>query len=120
MTTMKRAKTTPTTFRVVLELSDRYRRMCRKLLISAPDPAIWRSHDPRMPEGALRTIICSCNVISDHDVREAVLSADAELCSIAQVYNWLGRLMHCGRCFRSVRRILQERHSSVGRYRGIS
>jgi len=56
-------------------------------------------------------IICSCNVISDHDVREAVVSADVELCSTAQVYNCLGCLVHCGLCSRSVRRILQERHA---------
>ncbi|MCC8944866.1 (2Fe-2S)-binding protein [Bradyrhizobium sp. Arg62] len=53
-------------------------------------------------------IICSCNVISDHDVRDAVESANIELCSTAQVYNRLGLLVHCGLCSRSVRRILQE------------
>jgi bacterioferritin-associated ferredoxin len=53
-------------------------------------------------------IICSCNVISDYDVRDAVESADIELCSTAQVYNCLSHLVHCGLCSRSVRRILQE------------
>jgi bacterioferritin-associated ferredoxin len=53
-------------------------------------------------------IICSCNVISDHDVREAVVSADVEVRSTAQVYNCLGCLVHCGLCSHSVRRLLQE------------
>ena len=41
-------------------------------------------------------IICSCNVISDHDVREAVASTDVEVRSTAQVYICLGHLVHCG------------------------
>ena len=53
-------------------------------------------------------IICSCNVISDHDVREAVVSANIEVRSTAQVYNCLGCLVRCGLCSRSIRRILQE------------
>ncbi len=53
-------------------------------------------------------IICSCNVISDHDVRDAVESVDIELCSTAQVYNCLRHLVHCGLGSRSVGRILQE------------
>jgi bacterioferritin-associated ferredoxin len=64
-------------------------------------------------------IICSCNVISDHDIREAVVSSDVELCSTAQVYNCLGRLVHCGLCSRSVRRILQKRRAGFAGYRGF-
>jgi bacterioferritin-associated ferredoxin len=54
-------------------------------------------------------IVCSCNVISDHDIRDVVVSADAELCSTAQVYDCLGCLVQCGLCSRSVRSILEER-----------
>lgn len=53
-------------------------------------------------------IVCSCNVISDHDVRDVVVSTGDELCSAAQVYDCLGCSVHCGRCARSVRRILRE------------
>lgn len=53
-------------------------------------------------------IICSCNVISDHDVRNAVVSAEAKPCSTAQVYDCLGGFIQCGRCARTVRRILDE------------
>jgi len=53
-------------------------------------------------------IICSCNVISDHDIRGAASTDDA-LCSAAQVYDCLGCAVRCGRCSQSVRRILEER-----------
>ena len=56
-------------------------------------------------------IICSCNVISDHEIRNVVVSAEAELCSTAQVYDCLGCPVQCGLCSRSVREILQERPS---------
>jgi hypothetical protein len=56
-------------------------------------PQSGRAHDDRMPEGTPGMIICSCNVISDHDVREAVVSADVELRSTAQVYTCLGCLV---------------------------
>jgi hemoglobin len=53
-------------------------------------------------------IICSCNVISDHEVRTVLVSAEANPCSAAQVYDCLGCIVQCGRCARSVRRILEE------------
>ena len=62
-------------------------------------------------------IICSCNFISDRDVREAVVTADVGVCSTAQVYNCLGHLVRCGHCSRSVRTILQERRAGLA---GIS
>ncbi|MGV7214652.1 (2Fe-2S)-binding protein [Bradyrhizobium sp. UFLA05-112] len=62
-----------------------------------------------MPESALRMIICSCNVLSDRDIKEAVASAEADLNSTAQVYNCLGCLVHCGLCSRSVRRLLRHK-----------
>jgi bacterioferritin-associated ferredoxin len=59
-------------------------------------------------------IICSCNVISDHEIKEAVVSADVELYSTAQVYDSLGRLVQCGLCAHSVRAILQEWRAGFG------
>ncbi|HTO61558.1 MAG TPA: (2Fe-2S)-binding protein [Bradyrhizobium sp.] len=61
-------------------------------------------------------IICSCNVISDRDIRDAVVSADVELCSTAQVYDCLGCSIQCGLCSRSVRRILEERPAGCLEY----
>ena len=54
-------------------------------------------------------IVCSCSIISDHEIRDVVVSADAELCSTAQVYDCLGCAVRCGLCSHSVRQILQER-----------
>ena len=51
-------------------------------------------------------IVCSCNVLTDQDVRSAV---DAERTrSISQVYAGLGCSAQCGRCARTIRRIMDE------------
>ncbi|WP_280711458.1 (2Fe-2S)-binding protein [Bradyrhizobium sp. BR13661] len=62
-------------------------------------------------------IVCSCNIISDHDIRGAVVATDDELLSAAQVYDCLGCTVRCGRCSQSVRRILDERSSRCAQYR---
>ena len=51
-------------------------------------------------------IVCSCNVLSDHDVRTAV-SAEAPR-STGQVYRCLGCSAQCGRCARTIRKIMDE------------
>ncbi len=52
-------------------------------------------------------IVCSCNVISDHDVRSAVKTAPAAR-TTGQVYGCLGCSAQCGRCARTIRRIVDE------------
>jgi bacterioferritin-associated ferredoxin len=51
-------------------------------------------------------IICSCNVLSDQDVRSAVTEEQTR--SISQVYGCLGCSAQCGRCARTIRRIIDE------------
>jgi bacterioferritin-associated ferredoxin len=51
-------------------------------------------------------IVCSCNVLSDSQVRAAV--ADATPRSAAQVYGCLGCSPQCGRCLVTIRRIMSE------------
>ncbi|MGH6664181.1 MAG: (2Fe-2S)-binding protein [Pseudolabrys sp.] len=51
-------------------------------------------------------IVCSCNVLSDHEVRSAVTAAAPRTAS--QVYNCLGCSAQCGRCARSIRKIMDE------------
>jgi len=54
-------------------------------------------------------IICSCNVLSDHDVRDAVCSATVDLPrSAKQVYDCLGRNVECGRCARTIKTIIDD------------
>jgi bacterioferritin-associated ferredoxin len=52
-------------------------------------------------------IVCSCNVLSDQDVRMALT---AEQCprTTGQVYGCLGCSPQCGRCARTIRRIMDE------------
>lgn len=51
-------------------------------------------------------IVCSCNVLSDGDVRTACNSGDAR--TAGQVYRCLGCSPQCGRCARTVKRIMDE------------
>jgi bacterioferritin-associated ferredoxin len=53
-------------------------------------------------------IVCSCNVISDHDIRQAVKSADDLPRSPKQVYGCLGCSAECGRCARTIKTIIDE------------
>jgi bacterioferritin-associated ferredoxin len=57
-------------------------------------------------------IVCSCNVLSDTDVRTA-LSAEQTPRTTGQVYGCLGCSAQCGRCARTIRRIMDEALASV-------
>ena len=52
-------------------------------------------------------IVCSCNVLSDHDVRTAC-QAETRPRSAGQVYGCLGCSAQCGRCARTIRKIMDE------------
>jgi bacterioferritin-associated ferredoxin len=51
-------------------------------------------------------IVCSCNVLSDHDVREAARGAVKR--STSHVYGCLGCSAQCGRCARTIRKLIDE------------
>ncbi|MBI5322223.1 (2Fe-2S)-binding protein [Bradyrhizobium sp.] len=53
-------------------------------------------------------IVCSCNVLSDHDVRNAVNASSDLPRSAKQVYDCLGRNVECGRCARTIKTIIDE------------
>jgi len=53
-------------------------------------------------------IICSCNVLSDHDIRSAVSTASDRPRTAGQVYGCLGCSPRCGRCVRTIKRIMDE------------
>ena len=53
-------------------------------------------------------IVCSCNVLSDHDVRNAVSTADEVPRNPKQVYGCLGCSAECGRCARTIKTIIDE------------
>ena len=53
-------------------------------------------------------IVCSCNVLSDHDVRSAVTAASDVPRTAKQVYGCLGCSAECGRCARTITQIMTE------------
>jgi bacterioferritin-associated ferredoxin len=53
-------------------------------------------------------IVCSCNVLSDQDVRSAVSAADAFPRNAKQIYGCLGCSAECGRCARTIKTIIDE------------
>jgi bacterioferritin-associated ferredoxin len=52
-------------------------------------------------------IICSCNVLSDHEVRTAIATG-APPRTTGDLFRCLGCSAQCGRCARSIRRIMDE------------
>jgi bacterioferritin-associated ferredoxin len=53
-------------------------------------------------------IVCSCNVLSDHDVRNAVGAAEQLPRNAKQIYGCLGCSAECGRCARTIKTIIDE------------
>jgi bacterioferritin-associated ferredoxin len=62
-------------------------------------------------------IVCSCNVLSDHEIRNVVRASREQLLSAPQIYDCLGCSIRCGRCARAVKRIITEA-STLADYRG--
>jgi bacterioferritin-associated ferredoxin len=52
-------------------------------------------------------IVCSCNVLSDAQVKSAVASA-APRPRMSSIYALLGCAAKCGRCTRNIKTILEE------------
>jgi bacterioferritin-associated ferredoxin len=53
-------------------------------------------------------IVCSCNVLTDHDVRSTLADRKEKPRTTGQVYGCLGCSAQCGRCARTIRRIMDE------------
>src|SRR5436309_12043279 len=53
-------------------------------------------------------IVCSCNVLSDQDVRNAVSASGDLPRSAKQIYGCLGCSAECGRCARTIKTIIDE------------
>ena len=58
-------------------------------------------------------IVCSCNVLSDHQIRTVTAANDVRATS--EVYRCLGCSAACGRCVRTIRNIMDEVHAAVVR-----
>jgi bacterioferritin-associated ferredoxin len=65
--------------------------------------------DAASPKGLLLSmIVCSCNVLSDDDIRAAVADSDDAMRHAKQVYGCLGCSAECGRCARTIKTIIEE------------
>ncbi len=53
-------------------------------------------------------IVCSCNVLTDHDVRKAISVTQMPPRTPGQVYGCLGCSAQCGRCARTIKKIMDE------------
>jgi len=53
-------------------------------------------------------IICSCNVVSDHEIRDLVVTVGTQPLNARLIYGCLGCSMRCGRCARTIQCILDE------------
>jgi bacterioferritin-associated ferredoxin len=53
-------------------------------------------------------IVCSCNVLSDQDVRGTLAGNAVTPRTAGEVYGCLGCSPQCGRCARTIRRIMDE------------
>jgi bacterioferritin-associated ferredoxin len=60
-------------------------------------------------------IVCSCNVLSDHDVRDAVNASEDLPRNAKQLYGCLGCSAECGRCARTIKTIIDEALGSCAR-----
>lgn len=58
-------------------------------------------------------IVCSCNVLTDGDVRSAC-QAEVKPRTAGQVYGCLGCSAQCGRCARTIRKIMDEALEAAG------
>jgi bacterioferritin-associated ferredoxin len=65
---------------------------------------------PGFPE----MIVCSCNVLTDHDVRSTLSDSEDAPRTTGQVYQCLGCSAQCGRCARTIRRIMDEAVTATG------
>ena len=63
-------------------------------------------------------IVCSCNVLSDHDVRATLTAGERTPRTTGQVYHCLGCSAQCGRCARTIRRIMDEALATAAPVRG--
>jgi len=53
-------------------------------------------------------IVCSCNVLSDDDVRNAVNASEHLPRNAKQIYGCLGCSAECGRCARTIKTIIDD------------
>jgi bacterioferritin-associated ferredoxin len=57
-------------------------------------------------------IVCSCNVFSDHQVRSTIAAAGRRP-RMSQIYGGLNSSAKCGRCARTIKRVIDDTQSDT-------
>jgi bacterioferritin-associated ferredoxin len=57
---------------------------------------------------AAAMIVCSCNILSDQDVRAIASNPAYVPPRVAEIYDRLGCSAECGRCARTIKMIIEE------------
>jgi bacterioferritin-associated ferredoxin len=71
--------------------------------------AVFNIDGAASPKGpSVFMIVCSCNVLSDDDVRNAVNASEPLPRNAKQIYGCLGCSAECGRCARTIKTIIDE------------
>lgn len=58
-------------------------------------------------------IVCSCNILSDQDIRKIAVDPDYVPPRVVEVYRRLGCKAECGRCARTISSIIQDSLSAL-------
>jgi bacterioferritin-associated ferredoxin len=56
-------------------------------------------------------ILCSCNIISDRDIRACVKPCGASADKARDVFRCLGRTPKCGRCVRKIQSLFEQENA---------
>ena len=59
-------------------------------------------------------IVCSCNILSDQDVRAVMTNPEYVPPRVAEIYSRLGCKAECGRCARTISDIVSDLVASLG------
>ena len=58
-------------------------------------------------------IVCSCNILSDQDIRAVAKDPSYVPPRVAEIYSRLGCNAECGRCVRTIKTIVEEAAAAV-------
>jgi bacterioferritin-associated ferredoxin len=75
-------------------------------LIQVKDIPVARRQSIECCNGPFIMIVCSCHVVTEREVRDAIEALSSP--TMSQVYRELDHKPQCGRCTHTVRRIMSE------------
>jgi bacterioferritin-associated ferredoxin len=92
-----------------------YRKLCySRARLKALVDGSQRPCSPSNRKRSHPDIVCSCNVLSDHAIRNVVTASREQPLSTQRVYVCLSCSIRCGHCARAVKRIITEASTMAG------